>query len=62
MCNFTTVHRGDRSPGALDSFLSASPAAVWLSVIQSLFEGLSTLSTRCRDALSVRRECPVNRW
>lgn len=62
MRNFTAVHRYDRSRGSSETLPPPWPATVWLSVIQSLFEGLSSLSDSCRDGLTGRREPPVNQW
>jgi hypothetical protein len=46
-------------PEASETLLPPTPATVWLSVIQAVFEGLSSLSAGCREAISPRRNWPT---
>lgn len=62
MRDYSTTRHGDVSSRRIEAVLPLSPATMWISVIQSVFEGLSSLSSRCRDLLLARREGPVNHW
>jgi hypothetical protein len=46
-------------PEASETLLPPTPATVWLSVIQAVFEGLSSLSAGSREAISLRRSWPT---
>jgi hypothetical protein len=50
---------GWKMPEASETLLPPTPATVWLSVIQAVFEGLSSLSAGRREAISPRRNWPT---